>query len=112
MPKHTVTTPWLKPGELAEYLGVDLRTIYAMKKDGRLKAHDLGGRVVRFHRDDVDRALGRTPATSPFDGLTDEQIQKLTAAVDIWPTLSAEKREILSALLAATPELAAHRDTA
>lgn len=113
MPKTAVIdTPWLKPTDVAAILNLDVRTIYLMLKDGRLPSHNLGGRVIRIHRDDLDKALGRTPAPAPFDGLTDEQIQKIAAAVDIWPTLTPEKREMLSALLALAPDLAAHRDTA
>ena len=110
MPKPVtpIDSPWLKPTAVAEILGVDVKTIYALVQNGQLPSHKLNGRLIRIHRDDIDKALGRTeriaPAADPFDGLTDEQVAKLTAAVDMWPTLPAEKRETLSALFAVQPE--------
>ena len=54
-----VTSPWMKPADVADEIDVNLRTVYAMIKDGRLPSHNLGGRVIRIHRDDLDKALGR-----------------------------------------------------
>jgi excisionase family DNA binding protein len=55
-------SPWLNPGQTAVYLGVDPLTVYNMTKDGRLKAYYLGNRVVRYHLDDINAALGRPSA--------------------------------------------------
>jgi excisionase family DNA binding protein len=41
---------------VAGYLGVDIQTIDNMAADGRLKKYSLG-RIVRFHRDEVDAAM-------------------------------------------------------
>lgn len=58
-----VDTPWLTPATVADILSVNLRTVYAMVKDGRLPSHRLSSHIIRIHRDDIDAALGR-----PVDG--------------------------------------------
>ena len=49
-------TPWLTRQGVAEYLVIDTQTVDNMAADGRLRKHALG-RVVRFHRHEVDAAM-------------------------------------------------------
>ena len=48
--------------EVAALFRVTTRTVDAMVADGRLKAHTLGPRLVRFRRSDVEAAL--TPSST------------------------------------------------
>jgi excisionase family DNA binding protein len=41
----------------AEYLGVTQRTVKNMVLDGRLQAYELGPKIIRFRRSEVDAAL-------------------------------------------------------
>jgi excisionase family DNA binding protein len=50
-------SPYVTQVEAAEYLGVTDRTIRQMIADGRLKAYDLGPRVVRLRLDEIDAAM-------------------------------------------------------
>jgi excisionase family DNA binding protein len=52
----THSTPWMTRQDVARYFGVDIQTIDNMAADGRLKKYALG-RIVRFHRDEVDAAM-------------------------------------------------------
>lgn len=66
MAKRQTTIPadrFLSITETAEYLGVNAMTIRNMIRDGRLKAHTLGPRVLRIRLSDIDSAL--TPYGGP-----------------------------------------------
>jgi excisionase family DNA binding protein len=44
--------------QAADYLAVNVRTVYRWSIDGRLRAHRIAGtRAVRFRRVDVERLL-------------------------------------------------------
>jgi excisionase family DNA binding protein len=43
--------------DAATYLRVTTRTVRTMVLDGRLKAYQLGPRVIRFRRSEIDAAL-------------------------------------------------------
>jgi excisionase family DNA binding protein len=49
-------TPWMTRRQVADYVQVDLQTVDNWSAAGILKKHSLG-RVVRFHRDEVDAAM-------------------------------------------------------
>ena len=51
--------------EVAALFRVTTRTVDAMVADGRLKAHTLGPRLVRFRRSDVEAALTQVNANTP-----------------------------------------------
>jgi excisionase family DNA binding protein len=57
-----VSAPDMSTGDVAKYLGVSTRTVYAMVADGRLRAYKLGKRVIRFRRSEVGAALTPTDA--------------------------------------------------
>jgi excisionase family DNA binding protein len=43
--------------DVAEYLGLNLRTVRNMIADGWLRAYTLGPRVIRLRRSEIDAAL-------------------------------------------------------
>ena len=53
-----MTTPirWMSTKDAAEYLGVNLRTLYRFIDDGDLVAYKFG-RVIRLKAEDVDRFI-------------------------------------------------------
>lgn len=53
-----MTTPirWMSTKDAAEYLGVNLRTLYRFIDEGDLVAYKFG-RVIRMKADDVDRFI-------------------------------------------------------
>ena len=53
-----MTTPprWMSTKDAAEYLGVNLRTLYRFIDEGDLVAYKLG-RVIRMKAEDVDRFI-------------------------------------------------------
>lgn len=55
-----ISSPWRTRTETAEYLRVSPLTVDNMVIDGRLKAYSAGPRIVRFHIDDINAALGRS----------------------------------------------------
>jgi excisionase family DNA binding protein len=56
--QHVATSPPdMSMQDVAVYLGVTPRTVRTMILDGRLKAYQLGSRVIRFRRSEVDAAL-------------------------------------------------------
>jgi excisionase family DNA binding protein len=50
-------SPWLRPAEAAEYLGVALGTLRNWTS-ARYVPFARRGRIVRYHRDSLDRWLG------------------------------------------------------
>ena len=57
MPKSTGET-WMGAPAVASYLGVTLRTVYAIIDEGQLPAFKIR-RVIRIRREDVDEYLER-----------------------------------------------------
>jgi excisionase family DNA binding protein len=57
MSKTTTPSPYMTRAEAAKYLGVTTRGLDLMIADGRLKAYQLGSRVIRLRRDEIDAAL-------------------------------------------------------
>ena len=64
MPKRVtsdpIPSPWLTRAEAAAYLHVTTVTLDTMAMDGRITPHRHGTRVVRYHIDDLNAAMGRT----------------------------------------------------
>lgn len=54
MEATTTATPYLDYGQAAAYCNCERTTIWRAVKRGHLKASGYG-RVVRFHRDELDR---------------------------------------------------------
>lgn len=54
VPKSDV---YLTIGQTAELLGLTERTVRQMIADGRLTAYQLGWRVVRLRRNEIDAAM-------------------------------------------------------
>lgn len=52
-----VCAPAMTAMDVAKYLGVTDRAVRNMVADGRLRAWRLGGRVIRFRRDEIDAAM-------------------------------------------------------
>jgi excisionase family DNA binding protein len=49
---------WMTAEQVADMLGVHLRTIYRWIKEGRLEAKRLaGGKIFRIHRDSAEKML-------------------------------------------------------
>jgi hypothetical protein len=49
---------WMSPSQLANYLGVSLRQVGILEKEGRIKpSRHLGPRLPRFDRLQIDRIL-------------------------------------------------------
>jgi excisionase family DNA binding protein len=57
MNQQTSTRQWLTRAEVATEFGVSPRCVDSMRADGRLTAYQLGPRVVRFKRSEVDAAF-------------------------------------------------------
>lgn len=51
------TAPDMTIKDVAQYLGITVRTVRTMVIDGRLRAYQLGPRVIRFRRSEIDAAL-------------------------------------------------------
>ena len=51
------TSPWLDAAQLVVYLGVSLRSIRKWTSRGQMPCHYLPGRLVRYHRDEIDTWL-------------------------------------------------------
>jgi excisionase family DNA binding protein len=60
-------SPWMNPAQLATYLGVAIGTVHNWTS-ARYIPHCRRGRVVRFHREAVDRWLtvGGCPGRRTF----------------------------------------------
>ena len=43
--------------EAADFLGVDKTTLYAWRKQGKLRAYRVGKRLIRFKRQDIEGLL-------------------------------------------------------
>ncbi|HYZ02187.1 MAG TPA: helix-turn-helix domain-containing protein [Candidatus Binatia bacterium] len=57
---------WFTATEAAEFLRVNRSTIYRMARAGQLRYHVLPGGVGRrFHRNDLEAALGAPRGTNP-----------------------------------------------
>ena len=52
-----VSAPDMSMQDVATYLRVTPRTVRTMVLDRRLKAYQLGPRVIRFRRSEIDAAL-------------------------------------------------------
>jgi excisionase family DNA binding protein len=63
----TLQTPWMGPLEAAAYLGIALGTLRNWTS-AKFVPHSKRGRVVRYHRDVLDRWLNRgaCPGRSTF----------------------------------------------
>jgi excisionase family DNA binding protein len=48
---------WATITEVAEYLGITIRTVHAMMNDGRLIGYHCGPRFTRLDLNEVDAAL-------------------------------------------------------
>lgn len=61
--KHETRPPsgYVTPEEAAEYLAVSPRTLRRMAAEGKVRAHRLGPRLVRYARADLDAALTPIP---------------------------------------------------
>jgi len=53
----TVQSDWLGIDGAAAYLGVSVRTVRRYLATGKLQAHRLSGRGLRFRREDLDAYL-------------------------------------------------------
>jgi excisionase family DNA binding protein len=52
----TPKSPWLSTGQAAEYLGSSPATLKNWRSSGEGPAyHTCNGRLIRYHRDDLDR---------------------------------------------------------
>ena len=56
-PAATINDQFLSVTQTADLLGVDIRTVRNMLRDGRLKAVTLGPRVLRIRLSDIESAL-------------------------------------------------------
>jgi excisionase family DNA binding protein len=52
-------SPWMRPEEAADYIGIALGTLRNWTSS-ELIPHSKKGRVVRYHRDTIDRWLSRS----------------------------------------------------
>jgi excisionase family DNA binding protein len=72
-PADTVSTPWMTPQVTARYLGISLGTLRNWTS-ARFVPFSKRGRVVRYHRDLIDKWLsknscaGRTTIADRGDG--------------------------------------------
>lgn len=67
---HTKTLPgeqmpnnprrWAKPQDVADYLGVSVRTVRNMIASGRIPAYSNGARILRIDLNEVDAAMTPT----------------------------------------------------
>jgi hypothetical protein len=56
------TSPWMDQQGTADYLSCSVRQVQLLQRAGKLPcSYHLGPRSPRYHRDDVDRAMGREP---------------------------------------------------
>lgn len=56
--KNGNTTPkYLRPKELAEYLGIGLSTVWLYTKQGKIKRIKISQKVTVFQVDEVEKAL-------------------------------------------------------
>ena len=55
MEARSIEKEVLTPKEVAEYLRVDLRTIYRKIKKGQIPAMKLGLRFIRIKKEDLDK---------------------------------------------------------
>lgn len=55
--EQITTTPWLTPVEAARYLSVSGGTLANWRSSGNGPRYRTVGRIVRYHRDDLDAFL-------------------------------------------------------
>ncbi len=61
-PRPPDTAPWLTAKELADYLSISLRSVREWTRQGKMPCHYLPGRLIRYHKDEIDTWLqGRKP---------------------------------------------------
>ena len=51
------TSPWLSAAQVAAHLCVSLRSVREWTRRGQMPCHYLPGRLVRYHRDEIDAWL-------------------------------------------------------
>jgi excisionase family DNA binding protein len=51
------TSPWLTTEHAADYLSVSVGTLYNWRSKGRGPRYHVVGRIVRYHRDQLDAFL-------------------------------------------------------
>lgn len=51
------TSPWLTTDQAADYLSVSTGTLYNWRSQGRGPRYNTVGRIVRYHRDQLDAFL-------------------------------------------------------
>ena len=56
-PSPPDTSPWLSADQVAAYLSISLRSVREWTRRGQMPCHYLPGRLVRYHRDEVDTWL-------------------------------------------------------
>jgi excisionase family DNA binding protein len=50
-------SPWLTTDQAADYLSVSVGTLYNWRSQGRGPRYNTVGRIVRYHRDQLDAFL-------------------------------------------------------
>lgn len=60
---NEIKSPWLSPPEAAVYLGLTVKALYQAVRRGTVVGHRLGNKLLRFHRDELDKALLANPTT-------------------------------------------------
>ena len=89
---------WLSPAEAADCLGVSPRRVYALVRDGRLRAERVGGRIL-VHRDSVEaRASGAVANGRPFSARRGWALLLLAAGLEpsgLAPDARSKLRRIL-----------------
>jgi excisionase family DNA binding protein len=55
-------SPWLTSKDVCEILGISDETLMRYRQKGRLKFSRLSYNLLRYHRDDVDEFIRRTPS--------------------------------------------------
>lgn len=57
MKNENITPKYLRPKELAEYLGIGLSTVWLYTKQGKIKRIKISQKVTIFQVNEVEKAL-------------------------------------------------------
>ncbi len=74
-------SPWLRPAEAAEYIGVSLSTIKRWLRDGDITARKVSPRIVLIDRHALDDWINQHNAPDNVQAIANEMIAKIRRAL-------------------------------
>jgi excisionase family DNA binding protein len=61
---QTPVSKWMTKQQVADYIGTSVFFVETLLKAGRLPASRISYKILRFHQDEVDKALAATSSVA------------------------------------------------